>query len=416
MKFIGKLLPLLVIALGVLIAVLIFINKPTAKRRPSLPKILTVETLTLQPQSHTVQINTQGTVEPRTSTTLIPRVSGEIIKVARNFRPGGFFEPGETLLTIDPTDYRLSIKAAEADLAEARFNYEEAKARAKQAADNWKRLGRTEKPSDLVLHKPQLARASARVDSAQAQLQKAQLDLKRTQIKSPYAGRILEQFVDIGQYVSPGNQLAKLFAIDYVEIRLPISERQRAMIDLPRLYRGDKEAGEQQPKATVSARIAGRQYQWQGRVVRTEGSVDRATRQVFVIVQVDNPYQRHADERPPLEIGQFVNVSIAGKTLQQIYPIPRSAVQGNNLIMLVNAENRLQRKSIDVIWETEQSLFVREGLQAGDKICTTYVPFAADNAEVQIAGEPGKGGERAGGRSGKPGEKRQQKANERSSG
>ncbi|MCH9696745.1 MAG: efflux RND transporter periplasmic adaptor subunit [Gammaproteobacteria bacterium] len=387
MILIRKLLPVLVIAVSVAIASLIYINKPVAKRRPSHPKTLTVETITLQPRQFPIIIQTQGIVEPRTTTTLIPRVSGEIIKVSPNFRPGGFFEAGETLLTIDPTDYRLDSKAAKAALAESMFNYEEEKAQSQQAADNWKRLGRTETPSDLVLRKPQLERAKAAVDSARAQLQRVQLNLQRTQIKAPYAGRILEQSVDRGQYVSPGNSLVKIFAIDYVEVRLPITEKQRGLIDLPQPYRGETNADYVGPEATIHASIGGKNYQWPGRVIRTEGTVDRSTRQVFVIVQVDNPYKKHDDGRPPLEIGQFVKADIQGQVLHDVFALPRTAVQGSNTIMVVDNDNRLQRKSIDVLWETHDQLLVNQGVSAGEKLCVTYVPFAANNVKVNVASD-----------------------------
>ena len=388
MKYIRQLLPLLVIVIAILISVLIYKNKPEAKRRPSDPKSLTVETIKLEPKQFPIVIHTQGTVEPRTTTTLIPRVSGEINKVSPSFRPGGFFETGDTLLTIDPTDYSLDIKSAQATLAEASFNFKEEQAQAEQAVDNWKRLGRTTEPSDLVLRKPQLARAQAAMDSAKAQLQKAQLNLKRTKIKAPYAGRILEQFVDIGQYVAPGNELVKIFAIDYVEIRLPITEKQRGMLKLPRPYRGEPIKTYQGPEANIYASIGGKNHTWTGRVVRTEGSVDRATRQVFVIVQVDNPYQRHSDNRPPLEIGQFVKADIQGKILENAYALPRSAVQGNNTIMIVDKDSRLQRKTVDVIWETQDQLIIQQGLAPDEQLCTTYVPYAANNAKVKIASEP----------------------------
>lgn len=390
MKILKILLPVLVIAVGIFIAVMIYLNKPAAKRRPSHPKVLTVETIKLTSQQFPVMIKTQGTVEPRTTTILIPRVSGEIVNVSSNFRPGGFFEKGNTLLTIDSTDYELDIKSAQATLAEAQVSVEEEKAQAEQAASNWKRLGRTEEPSDLVLHKPQLARAKAVADSAKAQLQKAELNRQRTTIKAPYAGRILEQFVDIGQYVSPGNQLVKIFAIDYVEIRLPITEKQRGMIDLPRPYRGGSSNTYSGPKATIHASIGGKNYIWNGQVVRTEGSVDRATRQVFVIVQVDDPYKRHSDDRPPLEIGQFVKAEIQGQVLESVYAVPRTAVQGSDTIMVVDKERLLQRKTIDVLWETKDDLLVKEGLAEGEQLCVTYVPFAANGVKVNLASDPQK--------------------------
>ena len=390
MKGLSRIMPLAVLTLACLIAAVIFFNKPVAKRKLTHAKILTVETLTLKPQQFPVIVVTQGTVEARTTTTLISRVAGEVGHVSPAFRPGGFFEPGDTLLTIDDTDYKLDIKLAQAALAEARFNLQEEQAQSDQAADNWKLLRRTESPSDLVLRKPQLAQANAAVESARAQLQRVRLNLRRTRITTPYAGRILEQFVDIGQYVSPGSQLAIIYAIDYAEIRLPLMEKQRGMIDLPRLYRGESDQAYQGPVATIHANIGGKAYVWKGRVMRTEGSVDRATRQVYVIVQVDNPYGRRSDNRPPLEIGQFVTAEIQGRVMDDVFLVPRTAVQGSDTIMVVDEQSRIQRKKINVLWETQDTVIVKDGLSAGERLCTTYIPFVANNAKVQLASEASK--------------------------
>lgn len=384
MKLLRKSLPLLVLGIGIAIASYIVSSKPPAKRRPMPANELTVEVMALHSQPFTATIATQGVVEPRTTTTLLPRVSGEILTISANFRPGGFFEKGDTLLRIDQRDYQLEIKTAQASLAEAQFNFEQERALAEQAAENWDRLGRSQAPSDLVLHKPQLARAQAAVDSARAKLQRVELDLARTQIKAPYDGRILEQYVDVGQYVTPGTQLAKLFAIDYVEIRLPISEKQRGMLDLPRLYSDQTQPQGEWPAATIHATIGGQQYSWQGRVVRSEGSVDKATRQLFVVVQIDRPYRSNQDQRPPLEIGQFVTAEIQGKTLPEVFVLPRSAVQGNGTVMVVDDENRLQRKQLDLLWETADSLLVEDGLSVGERLSVTYIPLAADNSKVRV--------------------------------
>ncbi len=73
---------------------------------------------------------------------------------------------------------------------------------------DWESLGK--QAPDLGLRKPQIAAARAALQSAEAQLERAQVDLQRTVIRAPYAGRILEQNVDIGQFVSVGTTLAKI--------------------------------------------------------------------------------------------------------------------------------------------------------------------------------------------------------------
>jgi RND family efflux transporter MFP subunit len=381
--FLKRILPLLVMALGLSIGYYTYSTKAGPKRTPRTDRELTVETLNVDMQQFTPLIEAQGVVEPRTTTTLVPRISGEIIGVSPNFRPGGFFKKGETLLSLDQSDYKLALKSAQAELAEARFNLEQEQAQADLAQANWSRLRKDREASDLALHKPQLARAQASVDSALAKLQRIELDLQRTTIKAPYSGRVLEQFVDVGQYVSPGTQLLKIFATDYVEVRLPISDTQRGLLDLPRAYIGESSRQGNFPSAAVKAVIGGQQYSWSGRVMRTEGSVDKTTRQTFLIIQVDNPYQHNQQDRPPLEVGQFVKAEIQGKTLDEVFVLPRTAIQGEDTVMTVDEASRVQRKRVNVLWETTDQLIVKDGITASDRVCTTYVPFVSDNAKVK---------------------------------
>ncbi len=381
-------LPLLVIIVAVAVAFVITNTKPEVKKRPHKKKVLAVETITLKPQIWSATIRTQGTVEARTMTTLASRVSGEVAWVSDELRPGGFFEKGDRLIKVEPIDYELAIKSAEAELAEARFVHQEEKAQSAQALLNWKRLGRREKPGELVLRKPQLAKARAVVDSAIAKLQRAKLDLKRTEIKAPYAGRVLEQYVDVGQFVLSGTNLVKLFAIDRVEVRLPLSEKQREQLDLPSFYRGEslKEIKKSFP-IIIKAKIGGITHQWQAKLSRIEGTMSRDTRQQYIVAEVEDPYQQNKLSRPPLEIGQFVEAQLRGRKNEGLFVIPRSAVQGENKVMIVDEKNRLQRRTVTILGEEGNSVVISHGLKGGDKLCTSYVPFAANNTVVRLVSE-----------------------------
>ncbi|RLA19517.1 MAG: hypothetical protein DRQ56_05225, partial [Gammaproteobacteria bacterium] len=386
-------LPFIVIAVSVAIAFVISNSKPEVKKRPHHKKVLTVETITLKPQNWMATIKTQGTVEARTTSTLTSRVSGEVVWVSDELRPGGFFEKGDQLLKIESIDYELAIKSAEAELAEARFVHQEETAQSAQALLNWKRLGRKEEPSELVLRKPQLAKARAVVDSAKAKLQRAKLDLKRTVIRAPYAGRVMEQYVDVGRFVSSGKELVKLFAIDRVEVRLPLSEKQREQLDLPRFYRGEslKTAKKNLP-IMIKAQIGGVTHQWQANFSRVEGVMSRETRQQYIVAEIENPYQRTELDRPPLEVGQFVQAEFNGRQNSGLFIIPRSAVHGENEVMIVDEESRLQRRTVELLGEEGNSVVIRKGLRFGDRLCTSYVPFVANNTVVQIASEKRTGG------------------------
>jgi len=233
------------------------------------------------------EVFSQGSVAPRTETTLVAEVSGIIVNVSPNFVAGGFFRKGETLLEIDPSDYQAGLKRAQANLASRKAQFAEQKARADQALKDWKNMGRQGEPSDLTLRKPQLAEAMANVQAAEADLQKAQRDLERTRIKLPYDGLVRTKQADIGQYVAPGTPLGVTFNIDTVEIRLPLSANDVSYLDLPSATDPADKAKVQVILTTESSGIRG---QWQAELIRTEGVIDEKSRVTYAVAQVVDPY------------------------------------------------------------------------------------------------------------------------------
>ncbi len=379
-------LTVVVLTAGILYARHLIDTAPEAERRPPGKTIPTVDVIEASPQSYTVQLITRGTVTPRTESTLIPQVAGQALAISDNFRAGGFFEKGEELLRIDPVDYELALTTAKAELAKMRLGLSEERAQAKQAESDWKKLGMKGKPDSLVMRKPQLANARASMASAEARVRRAEVDLERTRILAPYAGRIMEQQVDVGQYVSPGTVLAKIYATDYVEVRLPLTDRQLAFVDLPESYRGEAVLKEG-PLVKLSSDLGGKTYTWEGRIVRTEGSIDTRSRQLFVIAQVDDPYAKDASGRPPLKIGQFVRAQITGQQLSDVFVLPRSLLSGTDNILIVDQDNKVQRREVEIVWHDAENIVVRSGLNSGDRIISTAMPYATDGAEIKLPGQ-----------------------------
>ena len=383
-------LPLAVLVLSVWIGLQIMAAKPQAERRTPPPKITEVDAIRLQHGIYPVRIYSQGTVQPRTESTLIPELSGRITEISENFHEGGFFEQGDVLARIDPRDYQIAVTVAEAELARVKAALAEEEARAQVAEREWQQLKRSQNANQLVLRKPQLAAARAAVLSAEAQLARAQLNLERTHISAPYAGRVLEQNIGVGQYVGPGTVLARIYAVDYVEIRLPLSNRQLAYINLPERYRGDPEAGANLPGPTVtlSAHIGTEQHHWQGQLIRTEGAIDTQSRQLFVVVQVDDPYGRGPAQRPPLRIGQYVQAEIAGNVLTDVFVIPRSALREGDQVLLVSETSQLERRAVQVLWSDAENAVIGAGLQENELLLITPLSTAAEGMPVKVREQP----------------------------
>ncbi len=379
LKILKRILPVLILVAGMGIVVYMFKNKPVAERRPVPEPIIEVEALPLQPVDYTVLLESQGTVTARTRSTLIPEVSGKIIRVARNFREGGFFNEGDVLLEIDSSDYETAVTIAQANLAEARVRLAEEEASAKQAQIDWDRLGAGEKPTDLVLRGPQLALARANVAAAEARLQEATRDLERTRITVPYEGRVLTQQADIGQVVSPGTILAEVYAVDYAEIRLPLTTAEYSLLDLPPVTRSGSADFEELP-VLLTARFGQEVYEWEGRIVRVEGAIDTRSRQIYVVAQVDDPYgDRYAQ---PLKVGLFVEAQIRGSVLKDVYTLPRTALREARFVLTLDEEDH--RVPIEPLWSNTDTVVFRSGeIPAGTLACITQIPLAIDGMEVK---------------------------------
>jgi len=387
--FLQYFVPVAFLATGYFIFSYFIASAPEPRQRPSNNTTPSVVARSLQTEDYAITLETQGTVQARTTSTLIPEVRGRIISVAPNFREGAFFEEGDVLLEIDDGDYQTELIVADAALAQAELREFEETARYEQAKLDWARLNPGQEASPLTLREPQIKQARASTASAKARVNNAKRNLERTKIKAPFAGRILSKNVDVGQYVSPGNQLARVYAVDFAEVRLPLTATQYSFLDLPSVYRGENPSLREGPRVTLSSKVGNKTHEWRGRIVRAEGSVDIRTRQLFVVAQIRNPYGRTEEGRPPLKVGSFVEAKIEGKTLEGVYVIPRVLLRENEYVLLVDKQNYLERKSVDIAWETDDVIVVSGGLEPGDKLCLTDVPFALEGWPVDVTDEAG---------------------------
>lgn len=383
------LVPVGVIAVLFAIAFVILKNPPQANRRPpSTGAAITVEILTLRNSDYPVTLQSYGTVQPRTQSMLVAQVGGQIVSVNPNFREGGYFEKGDVLLEIDPRDYEADVKIAEASLMDARQSLAEAEARSNQARLDWERLGNEGDAPDLVLRRPQLLAAQARVVSATSSLQKASLDLERSRIVAPFAGRVLQQLADVGQVVGNNTQLAEVYSTDVVEIRLPLRNRDLAFIDLPEEGRfGDQSETADKPKVTIASSL-GQKERWQGEIVRTEGAIDSVARQLHVVAQINDPFGANAQGEKPLKIGEYVTAELEGRTLRDVIVIPNKTIYQGTYVYTV-VEGLLQRKDIEIAWQNDVEAIVASGLGPGEALVTTPLGQVTSGLRVAISGESG---------------------------
>jgi len=387
------LLPVVIIITTVALMMFIFNNPPTSNRsKPSKSPQMTVETTQLTPQTYQVMIQSFGTVQPRTQSILFAQVSGQINSVSNQFRAGGFFEQGDVLVTLDDRDHRAEVNIAQASLMSAEQNLQEESARVKQAQADWKRLGNGETPNALVLRQPQYEAAKAQVLSAQALLAKVNLSLERTKIVAPYAGRILKKQVDIGQVISSNTQLADIFAVDYVEIRLPIKNKDLALMQLPEEYRNANQQSDNNDSidanvsnVVITSDLIGKQV-WQGKIIRTESAIDEMSQQLYVVAQIIRPYDSEHNQAAQIKIGQYVTAQIIGREIESALVIPSKTIYQGSYVYIVE-NGLLMRKEVTLGWQNGTESIVTAGLNAGDELVLTSLGQVSSGTPVAIAGQ-----------------------------
>lgn len=370
------LIPALVLLGSGLAARAIFDHRPEPFSQPPRVSMPAVEATRLSVSNYPVVIQSQGTVQPTQANSLVPEVAGAITRLSADFVVGGRFRAGDVLIQIDGRDYAIALTQARANLAQAEAALQEEKALGERALADWKSLGRGGKPSSLTLREPQLAAASASLDAATAQVERAKLDLTRTRIVAPYSGRVLDRQVDVGQFVTRGSPVGRIHAVDSVEIRLPLTNRQLTWLTLPAQ---NTQTVSVQPNVELLANIGGSEHRWTGKLVRTEG-VDENTQQLNVIARVQKPY---ADGKQPLRVGQFVQARVAGQMLKNVFVVRREALRGDDEVLVLNSNNEVFRRHVKVAWTDEQFAAISEGLDAETVLVLTPLSTVADGTPVR---------------------------------
>ncbi len=425
-------------------------HQEEAERKKPKRQVTVVQAIRLQPQSYVIKIPSQGRVRARAQSSIVPEVSGRIISIEQVFREGGFFQPEQVLLTLDKANpsndiaraeatlaqlnaklalqrlersaYTNAVVVAQANLAQADATLELEKARRSAAIANLKRLNTLDKSSPLARNEPQVAEAAAKAKAKEAELAKAKedlalrpdqleadleaqirmadvtlaqanIDLARTVVRAPkYPGRIIAKNADIGQYVTSGTVLAMAIATDYAEVHLPVSNArlQHIRVPLHRTNTNETQATQIEvpidpPAVDIHMQIGRDMHRWPGgHISRDSGRHDATSQQLALIAHIPEPYS----DRPYLRAGLFVQATITGDTLKNVFVLPRHAVRNGNEVALAiqkDGQSILKRLKIKILWRNEKDVVTDTvKLKSGDIIITTPIDYATNGQSLQV--------------------------------
>lgn len=375
------------ILVGCILIAVTLVRNPTVVEEAA-PEVIAVSVRVAEVQSESIQliVESQGKVQASQMASVSAPVAGPVEWISPSMEAGGFVVKGESLLRLESSDFETalarsaaSLQQAQAEASHASNEYERLKELAEQRLASDSQLQEAKRMSEVN---------AARLADAQASYRQAELDLQRTDIKAPFDAVIQSRDVELGQYVNRAQSVAVLYGAEEVEVRIPLAIRQLGFLDVPLGMRGEL-TDELAPDVTLSGLYGGQEYEWEGKLVRTEATIDLNSNTVQTIIRVaqpsgaENSDEWNAPAQIPLPIGLYVQARIVGKQVDDLIALPRTVIRNNNQVLVVDSENKMYYRDIEIYRLEEDRVLISGGLLPGELICTSPIQAVVNGMSVQ---------------------------------
>jgi len=377
-----------IITIAVLLAAVaaaagIIMSRPMPEQLTVSETTSAIRAMTVVKESLRLKIRSEGTVTPKTQTNVIPEIKGRVTWISPNLVVGGYFQAGDLLVTIDAADYEARTGLAQAQLlrAEAELEHKRFELQRLQTLIKDNLVSQSNLENAARAHKI----AKANVIESKINLAQAERDLSRTKITAPFEGMVRSESIDIGQFVQQGAPIASIYASDAIEVRLPIVNAQLAYLDPANLQRGELDPATA-PMIRLTARYAGTSFVWRGQLARTEGEIDAQSRMITAVARVRQDNQ--SPDVPPLQVGAFVAAEIEGQYLDDIVRLPRAALRPNSQVLIIDGDNRLRFRAVNVLRLENDFVLIDSGLESGEVVNLSPIQTVVDGMRVSLTFEP----------------------------
>ncbi len=389
---------------------------------------LRVEALQITREDAPIYITGYGEVKALNVVPISAEVSGKIVEIHPRLETGEMIPKGEILFEIDPANYlaayeeargvvqqrenailrlkkqsvhdtrRLKTIQRNRVLARAEFKrvlklfktksigtrsgVEKSEQIYNSALDQMDQMAQ-----EVALYPIRIKEAESSLSSARARLAFAKSNLMRCKIRAPFNGRIKSVSLEKGQYVTAGQNTVILADDSVLEIHVPLDSRDASKW---LYFNGAKTNGKTAwfcglVKVPCMIRWTEDNHgqTWGGRLHRVV-KFDQQTRTLTVAVQVyaETVITKNPQSLPLVE-GMFCSVKIPGRSLNNVFRIPRQAVSFENTVYLA-VDNRLKTVPVGVVRVEAENIYVDDGLDAGDLVVTTRLIDPLENALLEI--------------------------------
>ena len=377
------LLPIIVLLVGAAVAAWMMQSGPKAKPRPKTRNAVLVDVRPIEFGPHTTTVSIMGTVKPQKEVALKPQVSGEIIKMSDQLIPGGRFAKDEELLTIDPSDYQLTVRQLASEVARVESEMQIELGRQRVAQKEYELLGETVSSEEqaLMLRIPQLESNRAILEGTRARLEQAELNLRRTTVKAPFNAVVMSREINRGTRVSPATTLATLVGSDRYWVEAPIPTSQLKWI---KTGQQGKDSGS--PVRIYDSAAWGPESYRSGQLIGLTAMVEENGRMAKLLAEVPDPLalQTASEKRPKLLLGSYVRVEIEGNRLPPAAAIERDLIRDGDQLWIMDEQGQLDIRPVEVAFRGQDHVLITGGVRDGERLITPNLPSPVEGMTLRL--------------------------------
>ena len=368
-----------VMLVSVVVAILLVVTKEEPLRADKPLEGTLVEVVRIGNSRHEVDLHAKGTVVPAMEVVVQPEVGGRVTWQSTELVPGGRFTKGDPILRIDSRDYQLAVESFRSQVRRARLDLTLERRRGEVAKREWNSFGEidaTDEQRALAQREPQLEAARLALKAAESSLKRAALDLNRTTLRAPFNAMVVSESVDLGQLLNPQTTVARLVGTDeyHVQVSVPVGA-----LSVIRARTGDAPGS----PATITQRIGRGAIERRGEVIRQLPDLDPGGAMARVLVSIDDPLGQEGEL--PLLLGSFVDVATEAQPIDDAIRVPRAALRNGRNVYVMNEDDLLEIREVEIAWSEPDAVLVTRGLQAGERIVISRLATPIPNMLLRAA-------------------------------
>ncbi len=343
--------------------------RKTPPKRPAVEYKRHVKAEPVQYSEVTSSVEANGRVVSGNEVMLVAEAAGKLETGSVRLKKGTSFKKGDLLVSVYKDETELALKARKSRflttfsnmLPDMKVDYPEDYEHFYTFFNSINIDNDFPEFPEIAAGKLKIFLSSRQVLSEYYGILQDEMRLKRHSLYAPFNGSFTQVNSEVGAYVNPGSQIARMICTDLLEVEIPVENIHSNWINV-----GDE----------VTLYSKGRQNVRTGKVVRKSDFVEMGTQSRSIFVKVKN------SAKNPLLAGEYMHAEFSGQKIDDAMEMPRSAVFNTNEVFVVE-EGRIKIVQINIVKVNDKTL-IFNGLEEGVQLVIEPLVNAKENAPVEI--------------------------------